>query len=240
MSSNDHSLATPPDDLLPAQLGIVLVRRPTLGHAAATLVSLAERGLLAVTGPRNGDWLIGSPGQSRSEALARFETVLLEALPPASDPLPLTGDTAEKLAPAVRKFADGLVKDAVHSGWLRHLHHDQLTRDGEDLAARAREFRTALRRANAVGRPETLTGHLPYALAFGLVSPDSAPAAELPLVHFAAAFIDVCSELPDWQHVEPQQGYLGADFSRDEWRGMPPGGRSIATQDSATPNLPWP
>jgi hypothetical protein len=36
-----------------------------------------------------------------------------------------------QLVPALRQFAHGLVRDAVHHGWLRHLHHDQRTAEGE-------------------------------------------------------------------------------------------------------------
>lgn len=250
MPSNAHPTITPPDDLLPAQLGIVLVRRPILGHAAATLVSLAERGLLTVTSPPESDpddtddapaWLIGTaPPSGSHHPNDRFEVPLLNALPPAPGPLAFTEDTALDLAPALREFHDGVVKDAVHRGWLRHLHHEQLTRAGEDLAVRTGNFCAALRKAIIAGNHEVLAGHLAYALTFGLVSPETAPAEVLPLVRFANAFVSACSGLPDWKrphqkHEFPDVG--GVDFTRDEWRGMPPGGRSIASLNN-TPGLP--
>lgn len=260
MSLTSYSPGKPPGGLLPAQLGMILVRRPTVGHAAATLVGLAERGLLTVTEPGGtgtagsgtaqdtgaARWLIGSSASAAPHSripLTRFEAALLDGLPPATESLSLTEDAAEKIAPVLRGFAGELVKDAVHRGWLRRMHRDRLTSDGDELLADTRKFRAALRRASIAGHHEVLAAHLPYALAFGLVTPASAPASALPLACFSAAFISVCSALPDWRHAEPRQERpdVGApDFDRDEWRGMIPGGRFIASHDSATPNLPWP
>lgn len=234
MSSNDSSKASSLDDVLPAQLGIVLVRRPTLGHAAATLVSMAGRGMVTATCPTpnetaggdgDGDWLLARTRRPPAPR-TRFEAALLDGLPPAAEPLPLTEATAEDLAPALRKFAGELVKDAVHRGWLRHLHHDQLTSRGEEFATRARGLRTELRRARANGQQEVLASKLPCALVFGLVSPDSTLAAAQPLARFAAAFVSDCSALPDWQRPDPKHEFPDIDtWSRNEWGGMPPGGQ---------------
>lgn len=232
MSHSRHDRHASPDGLLPAQFGIVLVRRPTLGHVAATLVSLAERGMVTVTSAVAGEaaqaddaaeWLLARSRRPRDPA--RFESVLLDGLPPASRPLPLTEDAAEGIAPALRAFAGELVKDAVHHGWLRRLHHDQLTPDGEELAARARELRAKLRHdCHAGGKHELPAGQLACAVVFGLVPAGSDLAAALPLARFAAAFVSACSGLPDWQRPESKHEFPDVDtWSRNEWGGMPPG-----------------
>ncbi|MBO0803009.1 MAG: hypothetical protein J2P25_08040 [Nocardiopsaceae bacterium] len=260
-----------PDDLLPAQLGVILVGRPTLGHAAATLVSLAERGMLTVTeteaGEGPGDWMIGPPSAGRRSAgrprrghgaPARFERPLLD-LPGASSATGLASPVSlseltedpEGIAPALRQFGRELVKDAVRHGWLHggwpgRTRRDQRTPGGEKLAERARSFRATLRRRKATGGDAALADRLPYALAFGLISadsasPDSASAGNtapggiasrggLPLARFAAAFTAACSDLPDWRHPEHKHEFpdVGAvEFTRDEWRGLPPGGHVI-------------
>lgn len=46
-----------------------------------------------------------------------------------------------QLAAAVQRFQHGLVHEAVSHGWLRHLHHDQRTPDGDQLAEQIRSFR---------------------------------------------------------------------------------------------------
>lgn len=243
MPPSDHATISPPDNLLPAQLGIVLVRRPILGHVSATLISLAQRGLLKIAA-NDDDWLVGTRPRLEARPVASFEKPLLDALPPASESRKFNENTAVDLAPALHKFADGLVKDAVHRGWLRHFHHDQLTRAGEDLAVRSGNFRAALRRASIAGDAEIVVNHLPYALTFGFLTPDSAPAEALPLVRFAKAFVSACSDLPGWERPKPQRlpipGIPSTDFSRNEWRGMPPGGRSIASMNNNTPGMPWP
>jgi hypothetical protein len=221
MSAGNAGVLVPPEGLRPAQMGIVLVGRPILGHAAVTLADLAERGLLQVAevaeGPP-GDWrLERPPRQSRPEgnaALVPFEEALLDGLLPDGKPL-LSGLTGQ-LAPALRHFAHGLVRDAVHRGWLRHLHHDQRTPEGEQLAVQIRSFRSGLRHMKASGGEDAITGHLSYALLFGLASRD-----RLPHARFAASWIRACASLPGWMLAEAKRPRLGdPDFTRDEWRGM--------------------
>jgi hypothetical protein len=87
-----------------------------------------------------------------------------------------------------------LVRDAVHSGWLRRLHHHERTAAGEELAARLKAFRQDLRAARAGGGPEILDGPLlPYALHFGLTRTDH------PLAQFAHAWVAAFAELPEWR-----------------------------------------
>jgi hypothetical protein len=199
-------------------MGIVLLGRPILGHAAVTLADLAERGLLQADEIAD-DWrLERPPRQSRPHqhaGLLPFEEALLEGLlHDAGKPL-LSGLT-EQLAPALRQFASGLLRDAVHHGWLRRLHHDQRTPAGEQLAAQIRSFRSGLRQLKASGGEDAITGHLSYALMFGLASRDRLPHARL-----AASWIRACSSLPGWMPAEAKRPRLGdPDFTRDEWRGM--------------------
>jgi hypothetical protein len=218
MSAENARVPTPPEGLRPAQMGIVLLGRPILGHAAVTLADLAERGLLKADEIAD-DWqLERPPRQSRPHqhaGLLPFEEALLEGLLHGADK-PLLSGLTEQLAPALRQFASGLLRDAVHHGWLRRLHHDQRTPAGERLAAQIRSFRSGLRQLKASGGEGAITGHLSYALMFGLASPDRLPHARL-----AASWIRACSSLPGWMPPEAKRPRLGdPDFTRDEWRGM--------------------
>lgn len=227
-------MAEIPDGLRPAQLGVVLVGRPVLGHAAATLVSLARRGLITAR-ETDGTWRLGPASPSsgtgdpaRSER-TRFEEALLTGLPPEPFPLSALSDVTDApgapagFAPALRQFADDLVKDAVRRGSLKRRHHDQRTPRGEELAARTRALRTALRRARTAGDEDTLGELLEYALVFGLLRN-----SDVPLARFAAAFTAACSDLPGWRQPEHRRGQTGGpDFTHDEWRGMGLGGAAI-------------
>ena len=222
MSAGNVQVPTPPEGLRPAQIGIVLVGRPVVGHAAVTLADVAERGFLQVTeiadGPA-GDWrLERPPRQSRPHGhagLLPFEEALLDGLLPDGGESLLSGLTGQ-LASALRQFAHGLVRDAVHHGWLRHLHHDQRTAEGEQLAVQIRSFRSGLRHLKASGGEDAIAGHLSYALVFGLASRD-----RLPHARFAASWIRACSSLPGWRPAEVKRPRLDdPDFTRDEWRGM--------------------
>ena len=83
MSAENARVPTPPEGLRPAQMGIVLLGRPILGHAAVTLADLAERGLLQADEIAD-DWrLERPPRQSRPHqhsGLLPFEEALLEGL----------------------------------------------------------------------------------------------------------------------------------------------------------------
>jgi len=89
----------------------------------------------------------------------------------------------------------------VHQGWLRHMHHDLRSPEGEDLARQVRIFRRDLRRVKADGGQEALAGDLlPYALHFGLVSDDQAA-----LPRFAHAWVRAFAEVPGWAPPEPKR-----------------------------------
>ena len=75
---------TPPADLRPAQVGIVLVGRVVLGHIGATLVDLAQRGFLRIEEipDDDEDWLLTDlrgPAATRT-GLLPFEATLLDGL----------------------------------------------------------------------------------------------------------------------------------------------------------------
>jgi hypothetical protein len=86
------------------------------------------------------------------------------------------------------------VRDAVHHGWLRRLHHHERTKAGEELADQLRVFRQELRSVRAERGPEILDGELlPYALHFGLATPGH------PLARFAHAWVAAFAQLPEWR-----------------------------------------
>ena len=75
---------TPPADLRPAQLGVILLGRAIFGHISATLVHLEQRGFLRldeISGD-DQDWLLTD---LRDQAAARggllgYEATLLDGL----------------------------------------------------------------------------------------------------------------------------------------------------------------
>ncbi len=86
------------------------------------------------------------------------------------------------------------MRDAVHQGWLRRLHHHERTKAGEELAGLLRTFRQGLRSVRAERGPEALEGQLlPYALHFGLARPGHQ------LARFAHAWVGTFAELPEWR-----------------------------------------
>ena len=134
-----------------------------------------------------------APRQQR-ESLLEYEHKLLEGLAdcgPASS-LPAL---AAKAAPVLSRARTMLVHEAVRRGWLRHLHHDQRTAAGEELARQVRSFQRVLRQLKAERGQEALAGSLlPYALHFGLVT--GSPVA---LAQFANAWMHTFADLPGWQ-----------------------------------------
>ena len=103
----------------------------------------------------------------------------------------LLPDTLDKMRAAV-------IRDAVHRGWLKHMHHDERTEEGEQVATRARAFQRKLRSLKSSAGSSAFAGRLlPYALHFGLTDPDQDP-----LVGFAHAFAAVLADLPSWRPAE--------------------------------------
>jgi hypothetical protein len=182
---------------------VVLLRRVIIGDVAATLVDLSIRQLLRVEEPGPGTWQLdavhASAPRHRRESLLPYERTLLDGLSrrgPAA--------TLSSLAPDMPRVLDhtraSLVHDAVHHGWLHHLHHDQRTDAGDQLASRLRAFQRDIRRVAAEQGGDALTGPLlPYALHFGMI-----PADQHPLSRFAHDWVETFSALPGWHLPEPR------------------------------------
>src|SRR5215469_6889226 len=82
MAAEQAAGLIPPENLRPAQLGIVFLGRVVLGHLSATIADLAHRGALTVAEAPGDDWLLTdqrgrSPGPS---TLLPFEKSLLDGL----------------------------------------------------------------------------------------------------------------------------------------------------------------
>jgi hypothetical protein len=108
-----------------------------------------------------------------------------------------TSSLAARMPQILAETRREIVRDAVHRGWLRHIHHDQRTAEGEQLAARIRTFHHRLRYFALSQGEDALAGPLlPYAMHFGLVHSD-----DQPLVPFARQWVRAFSVLPGW-HLE--------------------------------------
>jgi hypothetical protein len=177
----------PPDDLRPAQVGLVLVGHPTLGQVAGTVVDLHRRGAVTVV----GDAL----ALGETAELAGWERDLAEDLAGGVD-----------LEKALGRFRTGLVADAVAHRWFQHLRHDHRTEAGEDLATRARVFRVGLRSHR--DDPELLA----YAVVLGLADPETDAATR-----YAAALVGSARDLPGWAHERIERTFtpIGSDSPND-------------------------
>jgi hypothetical protein len=176
---------------------VVALGRVIIGDIAATLVDLSSRQLLRVD-EAGGDWQLTSLLRSapqQGDPVLKYEQILLDGLDGTAS-LP----TLAKEFPAVLDQARAaVVHDAVHHGWLRHIHHDERTAAGQELAGRIRAFQRSLGHLHTEGRDDVLTGALlPYALHFGMVRDEA-----LPLVRFAHAWVAAFGELPTWSHPKP-------------------------------------
>lgn len=166
---------TPPADLRPAQLGVVLLGRVILGHIAATLVDLGQRGFIRIDEiPRDDghDWLLTDlrdQAATRS-GLLRFEATLLDGLF-AQQPVARLGEVRQDLIPVLNRVRRQLIRDAVRRGWLRRRHHDRRTAAGEQLLKQIQSFRRELRALAASDDSVTMAHLAPYATAFGLGAP---------------------------------------------------------------------
>jgi len=138
------------------------------GDIAVTLADLAQRKLLTVseTGG-DGDWLLSpsagiAPGRQQSPLLG-YEKRQLDGLTDVVARSRLSA-LASEFGAALDDTRETLVREAVHQGWLRPMHHDQRTPKGDDLALLERSFSRELRRLKADGDKEALAGALlPYA-----------------------------------------------------------------------------
>ena len=169
---------TPPEDLRPAQLGIVLLGRVILGHISATLVDLAQRGFLridAIPGDGDPDWLLTSLRDQAAgrSVLLRFEATLLDGLFARQSAVRVSEISQELILPVLNRVRAQLSRDAVRHGRLRRWRRGQRTPRGEQLFQQIQVFRRELRVLAASGNPEALAGLAPYAMVFGLGVPSA-------------------------------------------------------------------
>jgi len=208
----------PPDGLRPGQIGVVMIGRVIIGDIAATLADLSIRKLLRVeeTGigaDEGSDWLLSpllaSAPRHRAESLLAYERTLLEELGNHGSAVHMR--TLDRRV--LDRTRDKLIRDAVHRGWLHRLHHDQRTEAGTELARRIRAFQRDLRRFQAQGDAEALTGELlPYALHFGMAGQGTQA-----LARFAHAFTATFAGLDGWHTPAPQRpdpGHLGEALNK--------------------------
>ena len=197
--AENGSIPAPLKGLKPGEIGLVVMGRVTMGDIAVTLVDLAVRGLLQVEkADDGGDWLLrphqGAPVQ---RMVVEYEKKLLENLAPGGGEARLSSLAAD-FGRRLEKIRESLEHETAAKGWVRHLHHDQRTPEGEELAGHVRAFHRDLRRRKSDGGEEAISGALlPFALHFGLVSEDS-----MPLAQFAHAWVRAFSDLPGWRLVQ--------------------------------------
>jgi len=189
-------LPVPPDGVRPGHLGVIATGRVILGDIAATAVDLSLRGWLEIqsTGGQDDGWVLtpAQPPQDGQDPV-EYERVLLEWVARPGGAASLASLAAD-LPAGLAEVREELVRDAVHRGWLRRLHHHERTRAGEELVGQLRAFRQELRSARAGRGPEILGGQLlPYAIHFGLAGPGHW------LARFAHAWVAAFAELPEWR-----------------------------------------
>jgi len=186
--------------LKPGEISLVILGRVVIGDIAITLVDLAQQDLLRVEETDDGaDWrLTPSPGVSARQAIAQYETKLLEKLADRGQAVRLSS-LADEFARDLGNVRHALEHEVVAQGWVRRLHHDQRTPKGEELARHVRSFQRELRKLKAGGGAEAVGGTmLPFALRFGFVSGD-----QLPLVRFAHDWVRTFGDLPGWRPAQP-------------------------------------
>jgi hypothetical protein len=216
MADTVARVPVPPEGLRAGQLGVVVIGRVIIGDLAATLVDLAIRNALRIEENMvaDGGWLLSPAARSRRQphdSAAEYEQILLEGIAGVEATVSLSA-LASRLPATLDKTRTAIVRDAVHRGWLRHLHHEERTAQGQELAVRVRAFQRNLRHLKSVEGPSALTQRLlPYALHFGLADPDSDP-----LARFARAFSTTFGDLPGWRPPAPTRPPAETTFAIDE------------------------
>jgi hypothetical protein len=229
----------PPAGLRPAQLGIILVGRVILGHVTATLVDLAQRGVVSLDETNDsldetrdaadGDWLLidrRSGLGSGGDALLDFERTLLDGLFYGNSLVRLSGLGETFLLP-MNQMRKQLRRDAVRNGRLRRWGRGKRTPGGEQLLHQIHDFRRELRTLAAAG-DAAMAGVAPYAMILGvrrtasLSSADGDSAATCgpddedeigwaQAARFAQGFVQACGK------IRPFQAWEGnVDFAH-EW-----------------------
>ena len=208
------------------QTGVVVLGRVIMGDIAVTLVDLIQRELLTVRETADGgDWLLtltaGTAARRRPDALLDYEKRLLDGLSQDGGDSRLSS-LAGRFPKVLEETRKLLVREAAHRGWLRHLHHDQRTPEGEELAEHVRSFRRDLRRLVAGGDQAAISGQLlPYALRFGLLSDE-----QVPLVRFTHTWVRAFAHLPGWAPPQPKRPEYGND--QPLFGKVPPGAGMLA------------
>lgn len=111
----------PPDDLRPAEMGVILDERADTLDVTATIVDMAVRGYLHITElPKQGwfghrDWKLTK--QKEPEGLNAFEKKLFDALFKSRDEVELS-DLRYTFASDLEKAKDLIYKDALERKWF--------------------------------------------------------------------------------------------------------------------------
>ena len=214
----DTQVPAPPQGMHPAQMGLVLLGRPILGHVAATLVDLVERGRLEVTRSTK-------PGGSGYKVvrvsapdvqLLHYEDKLAHALCGESVNLS-SEDLDSRLAPALHEFRRDIIADAVAHGWLHRLHHDRRTDEADAVVSEIRHFRFSLVHLYEARESSVPPGLLGYVTLFGMRH------EERPSYQLASAVVEAASSLNDWKKIEHAAHYEPDLLSHNQWGGMGPG-----------------
>jgi hypothetical protein len=211
MSRMDGLVPRPPDGMRPGQLGVVILGRVIIGDIAVTLVDLAIRNLIQVEetagtqqpGRQKRNWslvpLRKALRADQSDSLLGYEHALIDALA-QGDSENSTSSLASRMPGILDRTRHEILHDAVRRGWLRHVHHDQRTAEGDQAAARIHSFQRQLRQFCTDQGEQALTGSLlPYAMHFGLVRDD-----DQPLARFAHDWVREFSVLPGWHTPPPK------------------------------------
>jgi len=231
MQGAEQKDLTPPGNLRPAQLGIVLVGRVVLGHITATLVDLAQRGFLRieeVDGQADPGWLLTDLRGKAADrnSLLRFEVTLLDGLFARQTTARLS-EIDQGLVPVLNRFRAQLTRDAVRNGRLYRWHRTQRPPRDERLLKQIHDFRRELRALATSGSTDALAGLIPYAMILGLRQPSAITsnddhdattaqrgATEVPWSQtdrFVTSWLAICASLP----IPPGHGHR-ADFVQ-EW-----------------------
>jgi hypothetical protein len=179
MAAEQAADLIPPENLRPAQLGIVFLGRVVLGHLSATIADLAHRGVLTVAeapGAPGNDWLLTDlRGRSPEHGtLLPYEKRLLDGLfarraeVTLSDLGPRLTDTIDRTRQSLRR--DAVRRGLLRRGWPRRGWPDRRTQRGEQLLTPIRQLRRELRALAASGDLERRPDLAPYAMIFGLES----------------------------------------------------------------------
>jgi hypothetical protein len=197
----DGVVPRPPDGMRPGQFGVVILGRVIIGDIAVTLVDLAIRGMIRVeeAGSPNNDWSLVRLRKALGDSLLGYEHTLIDALAEGGSQT-TTSSLALRMPGILDRTRHEILTDAVHRGWLRHVHHDQRTAEGDQAAMRIHSFQRQLRQFCTDQGEQALTGSLlPYAMHFGLIRDDG-----LPLVRFAHDWVSEFSALPGWHTPPPK------------------------------------